>query len=309
MGVTLINLATQATYGFIEGIILGAVAAGLTLIWGIMKVVNLAHGYLAVVGAYIVAILSLHGFGVAALSASPIILFIIGLGLGAVFYYATLHLTVGKAETMTLKVEMSSLLSTFGFGLIIYGAIFLGSGKGLFPLYASVNGWTVTVGGKTYFSVGGIAIQYKWLIPLAYALVMIVLSELFLRKTLWGIRMRAVAQDSRAVALTGSNPISVKLLTTIISVALATMSGAVYALYISAGINPALEGVLAPLSFVIVVLGGLGSIIGTLVGGIIIGLTKGIVYALTGSQTVSLSVAFIILIIVLLLRPKGLFGR
>ncbi len=309
MMVTLGNLAAQTLYGFLQGIILGAVAAGLTLIWGIMKVVNLAHGHLAVLGAFLAVIVSMHYASTGMIALSPIIAFLVGLGVGLIFYYASLHLIVGKAETMTLKVEMGSLLSTFGFGLGIYGFLFLASSWGWFPQYANVRHWSISVGGTTYFAIGSIAIQYKWLVPLAYALVMITAAELFLRKTLWGIKMRAVAQDSRALALTGEDPVRVKLLTSIISVGLAMMGGAIYALYNSSGINPDLESLLAPLSFVIVVLGGLGSIIGTLIGGIIIGITSGIVFAFTGSQTVSLSVAFIILVIVLLVKPKGLFGR
>ena len=296
-------------YGLIYGAILGAVASGLTLIWGVMKVVNLAHGHLAVLGAFLAVIFYKYTPITIDPSLSPIIAFIIGALFGIFFYYTSLHVIVGKAETMTLKVEMSSLLSTFGFGVALYGLLYYGSAQGWYLQFEGLTGWTIQIGGKPYFEILGVSIQYSWLVGLLYAIVLIALVELFLRKTVWGLAIRAVAQDSRAVALTGYDPVKVKLLTTVLSTAMALSAGAIFTLYIQNGINPDLEHFLAPLSFVIVVLGGLGSVIGTFIGGLIIGLAYGITMALTGTQAIALSVSFVILVVILLVKPQGLFGR
>lgn len=302
------SLVTNILNGLITGAILGAVASGLTLIWGVMKVVNLAHGHLAVLGAFLAIILYKYTVGLNPLLA-PFAVFIIGIIIGAIFYYTSLHIIVGKAETMTLKVEMNSLLSTFGFGIAIYGLLSYAIGRGWIAQYEGFTGWALKVSGKTYVTILGTNIIYAKLYAVLISVLLIIAVEVFLRKTIWGLTIRAVAQDSRAVALTGYNPVTVKLVTTLLSTAMALMGGALYAIFVGSGINPDLEHVLAPLSFVIVVLGGLGSVLGTFIGGLIIGVTNGIVYALTGETAIGLATSFVILILLLLWKPTGLFGR
>ncbi len=307
--VTAASLISNSIYGLLYGAVLGAIASGLTLIWGVMKVVNLSHGHLAVLGAFLAVIFYKYvGYHVDPLL-SPILAFVIGIVIGFIFYFTSLHVIVGKAETMTLKVEMSSLMSTFGFGIALYGLLYFASSRGWILQFEGLTGWRLEIGGNTSLTIAGTSIEYSKLYAVLVSIVMIILVELFLRKTVWGLMIRAVAQDARAVALTGYNPVRVKLVTTVLSTAMALAAGAAFALYVSSGINPDLEHILAPLSFVIVVLGGLGSIIGTFIGGLIIGLAYGIAFALTGETAVSLSVSFIILLILLLWKPEGLFGR
>jgi len=302
------SIVSNSINGIIYGAILGAVAAGLTLIWGVMKVVNLAHGHLAVLGAFLAVVFYKYTWHINPL-VTPFVAFIVGLAVGAFFYFASLHAIVGKAESMTLKVEMSSLMSTFGFGIAIYGLLYYASGRGWILQFEGFTGWNLAIGGKTYIDILGTNIIISKIYAITISILMIILVELFMRKTIWGLTIRAVAQDSRAVALAGYNPVKIKLLTTILSTAMALMSGALYAIYVKSGINPDLEHILAPMSFVIVVLGGLGSIIGTFIGGILIGLAYGITYAITSSTAIALSLSFVVLIVLLLVKPTGLFGR
>ncbi len=306
--VTAQSLLANTINGLIYGSLLGAVAVGLTLIWGVMKVVNLSHGYLVVLGMLVTVVFYKYIAHVNPLW-SPLLAFVLGAGFGALFYYASLHFIVGKAETMNLKIEMSSLLSTFGFGIAIYGFLNYASSMHWILKPEGLGQWVLKIGGSSSAKILGTPVEYSKIYAATLGLVLVVLLELFLRRTIWGLTIRAVAQDSRAVALTGYDPVFVKFLTTVLSTAAAFTAGALYAVYIRSGIDPDLEHIIAPLSFVVVVLGGLGSILGTYIGGIVIGLAYYITFALTGHSEISLSVAFAILLVILLVRPKGLFGR
>ena len=193
--------------------------------------------------------------------------------------------------------------------ILILGIITFAVNRGWILSNEGLSGWTLSINGKTYINIAGTHLEYTKLFGAGLGVAVVLVTELFLRKTVWGLAIRAVAEDARAVALTGYDPVRIKLLTTVISTAMALVTGALYAIYLSSGISTGLESQIAPLSFVIVVLGGLGSLIGTLIGGLIIGLTYNITLALTGHSEISLSVAFAILLIILVVRPKGLFGR
>ena len=301
-------IVSNTLSGIVYGLMLGALASGLTLIWGVMKVVNLSHGYLVIIGMLTSVIFYKYVLNVSP-TVSPALAFVLGALVGIAFYYSSLHLIIGKAETMTLKIEMSSLMSTFGFGILILGIITFAVNRGWILSNEGLSGWTLSIHGKTYLEIAGTHLEYTKLLGAGLGVVLVLATELFLRKTVWGLAIRAVAEDSRAVALTGYDPVKVKLLTTILSTIMALIAGALYAIYLTSGISVGLESQIAPLSFVIVVLGGLGSLIGTLIGGLIIGLTYNITLALTGHSEISLSVAFAILLIILIVRPKGLFGR
>ncbi|MEB3773909.1 MAG: branched-chain amino acid ABC transporter permease [Desulfurococcales archaeon] len=300
------ELGANIVYGVLYGSVLGVIAAGLTIIWGVMKVVNLSHGYWVVVGAYLAVVLYKYMTPRIDPLLSPFIGFIAGAILGGFFYYAALHLVVGKAETMTLKAEMSSLLSTFGFGIALYGFMFFLIGRGYIGQFESID-WTL--GDPPSLEVLGVTVRKAQLAAFGLATLFIILTDLFLKRTILGIAISAVAQDSRAVSLVGIDPIRIKLVTTIISTGLALLAGAIYTIAYPTGINPDLEGKLAPLSFVIVVLGGLGSVVGSYIAGIIIGLTYMITFGLTDSDPIALAITFIMLIIVLVVKPTGLFGR
>ncbi|MEB3780091.1 MAG: branched-chain amino acid ABC transporter permease [Desulfurococcales archaeon] len=293
-------------YGVLYGSVLGIVASGLSIIWGVMKVVNLSHGYWAVVGAYTTVVLYKYIQPSIDPLLSPYIAFLLGAVFGGFFYYAALHLVIGKVETMTLKAEMSSLLSTFGFGIAIYGFLFFLIGRGYIGQFESID-WTL--GNPPSLEISGIAVRKAQLAAAGMATLIIVLVDLFLKRTTLGMAISAVAQDSRAVSLVGIDPVRVKLATAVISTGLALMAGALFTVAYPSGINPDLEAKLAPLSFVIVVLGGLGSVIGSYIGGIIIGLTYMLTFGITGSDPLALAVTFIMLIVVLVVKPTGLFGR
>ncbi len=298
--------------GLLYGSVLGAVAVGLTLIWGVMKVVNLAHGHLVVLGGMFAAFLMLTR------GLDPILLFVAFIGFGAamgvVLYYAAIHKIIGKIDVITLKEEMATLMSTFGFGIILFGAHYvLGSEVTTYSTEPSIS-YSISIMGKTAIDLGVSLIPLKRILVAGLAFVLSLASYMLIQRTTLGLTIRAVAQDARALALVGINPVLIKLLTTVVSTALAVASGVLYLLYMGS-ISPTAEYIVAPLSFVIVVLGGLGNIIGTYIGGVILGIVYMEVLYNTQfifgqqQQSIAFVVAFAILVIMLIVRPQGLFGK
>jgi len=303
----LATFVISIVHGLLWGVVLGAVSAGLTLIWGVMKVVNVAHGEVALLGSYL--IVGLY----CALGLSPYIALIIalasGLAVGIAMYWGMLHKLVGKVEVMTLRVEMSTLLIMFAFSVAITNSYyyFIGSepkGLGLWHF-----------GPKSNINIGYLVIRTNSILACILAVALVAVLHLLLAKTTLGKAIRAVMQDAQAASLVGINPVKIKMQTTMISIAVTMLSGFLILLH-ETSIIPGTAALYTPLSFVIVVLGGLGNIMGSFVGGLIIGLVYGLskaviasVFNPLASAPLALSIAFIILVLTLLFKPEGLFGR
>lgn len=316
----LIRLAAQGfVAGLLYGSVIGVVAVGLTLIWGVMKVVNLAHGHLVVLGGMVAAFIFVTS------GINPYIIFILFLGfgglMGLILYYTAIHKIIGQVDIITLKEEMATLMTTFGFGITLFGLHYvLNNFYRAYSTEPSLS-WKASIAGHSVVNIQSLSIgDYPFTISVTQitvaivALILALATHLLINKTRLGLTIRAVAQDSRALALTGVNPVLIKLATTVISGSIAVSAGVLYLIY-TGSITPTTEWILAPLSFVIVVLGGLGSIMGTYIGGVILGLVYQIIVyssqAFFGQpqQALALATAFAILIIMLLVKPQGLFGR
>ncbi len=293
-------------HGLLWGVILGAASTGLTLLWGVMKVVNVAHGEIILLGSYLVIILYSLGL-------SPYIgLFsslVTGLIIGLAIYWVLLHKLVGKIEVMTLKTEMSTLLIMFALSIAVSNSYyyFIGSepkGLGLWHFGPTSN-----------VKASSVVVRTNSILAAFLALILVAVLHLILTKTTLGRAIRAVMQDAQAASLVGINPVKIKMLTTVIAISVTMFSGFLVVLYETA-ITPMTALIYTPMAFVIVVLGGLGSVVGSLIGGIIIGLVYGLskaviasVFNPLASAPLALSAAFILLILVLLFKPEGLFGR
>ncbi len=301
------ELAAALVYGFVQGSLLGAVAAGLSLIWGVMKIVNLAHGELVVLGAYL-AILFSRVWGVDP-TLSPLLDFIVGGVLGLAIFYLILFKLVGRAETITLREEMATLLAMFGLSIFLFKLFYIWTDVDPhLELYETVPSTGVLAGARS-INILGVTVEVSKLYVLVAAYAAVFLVHLFLTRTVTGLAIRAVTQDAVAVALVGINPVQVRAVATLVGIGLTVFSGGLVALYHGSGISPELAPIYAPLSFVIVVLGTPGNLWGAMAAGIIIGEAYNIVYAVTGSLSLGLFSAFAILVAALALRPEGLFAR
>jgi len=278
--------------GLLIGGIYGLAALGLSLIWGVMKVVNLAHGTFIMIGAYM-------GYGMYhLLGLHPLLAIVVALVVGAIsgaLMYRYFINRIIEAATSEIEMEMMCLLFTFGISIILYGG--------------ALNIWGSDLRGvptlmPTLF-IGNITIPSSRLIAFLSAFALGVILYLFLKKTYIGKAIRAVTQNRTFVMLNGIDPIKIFQVSFGIGLIYALMSGVVISLAYPVtpimGVNYLLK------SFTVVVLGGLGNPIGAFLGGLILGLAESFT-SLFATYAISPAIAFISLILILIFKPGGILG-
>jgi branched-subunit amino acid ABC-type transport system permease component len=275
----------------IDGVLIGAVyglaAMGLSLIWGVMDVINLTHGAVIALGMFGMYIL-FTAFPVNAyLLLLPIIM--AGLALGILIYWIAVHWVIGRSQ-------LSSLLSTFAVNMMIIGigtAIWSTS-----PYNVNFTLRGITAGAYTFTGNH---------IAAAVAAVVIALAlELFLYRTRPGKAIRAVSDNREAAELMGISSTMVLSLAFAIGIALAAASGALvstlFPFTILSGAGYQMK------SFVVTVLAGLGKPFGALVAGVLLGLLEGAVTPFIAVSWIPL-IEFGLFVIVLVAFPRGIFSR
>ncbi|MBO8182990.1 MAG: branched-chain amino acid ABC transporter permease [Archaeoglobus sp.] len=272
--------------GLLLGLVYGLAAIGLNLIWGVMKVINLSHGAFIALGMFSIWILY-TSFGIFPYIG---IIMILGLGLvlGIITYFGALHRVIDAPE-------LSTLLATFSVSLIIIGF-------GTFIFKTNPKALDFSLGG---IEAGSIVILGTKVATGVISIIFTVLLYAFLYKTRPGKAIRAVSMNRTAAELMGINSSLILALSFGIGIALAMVAGAliatIFPFTILSGGGYELK------SFVICVLGGLGSPIGALVGGITLGLIESVVTL--GIQTSFVPVLeFALLVAILVLKPSGLLG-
>ena len=285
MGAAVDQLLIQTINGIVTGMILALVSSGLTLIFGIMDVVNFAHGELFMLGAYVGAVtLALTGnFWLALISA----IVVIGL-LGAAIYLVTLRPLLGRDP-------LTTILATFGVSLVLQN-------YALWQFGAVSRKITEPIGG--HFEL--FYLDYPW-----YRVAVALLSAtiigglwLFLKFSKWGIWIRATTQD-RMMAQAMGIPVP-WVLTGVFAIGsgMAAASGVLFAPF--AGVNSTMGINWILRAFIVVVVGGMGSLGGSIAAAIFISLLEA--YAsLWVSPSQAVIVSFVVLIVTLLFRPTGLF--
>jgi branched-subunit amino acid ABC-type transport system permease component len=279
--------ANAVADGLLLGVIYAVAAMGLTLIFGVMRVVNLAHGALITAGMFATFVFSIE-LGVpvyisAALAA------IGGFVLGVVIYWLAVHRLLGKPE-------LTTLLATFAVNIML-----IGIGTAIFS--TTPRNIEVDIGSLEPFSV---RLQGPKLIAAAIALGMIGALYVFLYRTTPGKKIQAVADNRSAAELVGIP--SARMLAQAFGVGTLLAAGAGALIATLFPFTVLRGGVYELKSFVIVVLGGLGNVTGALVGGLILGLIEGIV-PLFWAATWTPVIEFGLFVLVLLLRPQGLLAR
>lgn len=275
----------------VNGLLVGGVyaiaALGLGLVWGVMSVVNVAHGDLLIFLAYMTWIM------VAVQHLSPFVALVLllpaGFLAGMLLYRLVVRHVVGRTD-----VEFMSLVLFFGLSAIVYGFSAYQWGADLrsmpvpLPTFR-VLGVVVPGTRVAAFLIGaGLVLALRW----------------FLRRTYWGKAIRAVAQSRTAARALGIDPDQVSAVAFGIGLAYAGVAGALIAM--TSPLSPSLGVAFAGRSFAVVVLGGLGNPIGTLVAGLTLGLVESL-STLWMTFALSPAVAFVLLIVVLIVRPTGLF--
>ena len=247
----------------LQGIFLGAfyavLACGLSLMFGVMRIINLAHGDVAVLGAYLVLVI-VQGTGL-----SPLLAFVIALPAMIALGYV-LQLTVLQRA---LKAGiLTPLLATFGLSIVIQNLLLLKFSPDVHSLGASAGALTT----ESWNLFGSISISALGLVVLAVAAVVFTALHLFLSRTRPGWRMRATAEDPDAAELIGIDSRHVYARATAIAVAIAGLGGLFLA--IRSVFDPVSGPTQLIFAFEAVVIGGMGSLWGTLLGGLALGVAQ-----------------------------------
>jgi branched-subunit amino acid ABC-type transport system permease component len=272
--------------GVLVGLVYGLAAMGLTLIWGVMDVINLTHGTMIVAGMFALYLLT-SSLGLSPYLALPIVL-VGGLLVGVLLYWVAIHRMVGRPPLM-------SLLSTFSVNLMLIGIGTAVWGTALFNVDVSVPG----------FSIGRYTFPGAHIVAAVLAAIIAAGLYLFLHRTRLGKAVRAVANNREAAELVGIPTTRVLALTVGCGVAIAGVSGMLIATLfpftVLSGDGYQLK------SFVVTVLGGFGNPVGALLGGVALGLLEG---AVTPFVPVSwtLVIEFVLFVLVLIAFPGGLFA-
>ncbi len=280
----------------IQGILIGGLyalfACGLSLMFGVMKVVNLAHGDLAVIGGYIAV-------GVIAVTHIPVLWsFVIVVPLMAVLGYV-LQRTVIQASLD--RSILTTLLVTFGLSVVIENALLQ---------FASANSHSLGVDNAiitSSFSIGSqITIAYLLLLIFVVAVVVLLGLQYFLSRSRYGRLIRAVADDKEAAQLSGIDYRHVFGIAAAIAFGTVALAGIAYGMYSQFSPTTGTDTILL-FAFAAVVIGGLGSLWGTLLGGVILGVAQAIGAQISGSD--EFLAGYIVFLAVLVLRPQGLIAR
>jgi branched-chain amino acid transport system permease protein len=278
-----------AVYGVLQGGLYALIAVGFSLVWGVMHVVNVAHGAFVIAGAYVAWSVS------AGLGFNPFVGMIVAAAVLFAFGYVVqrgvINLVVNAPIWMTL-------LLTFGLELLIVnGLIIVYSGD-----FRSIRTDFAAQG----LSIGEVRIPYGRLVGFGLALSLTFLLATFLDRTRTGRAIKATGMDRATARLMGIDVRHVYALTVGIAAALAAIAGSMVGLV--GTFSPAGAGSFTLRSFVIAVLGGLGNMWGALAGGLLLGVAESL-----GGQYVSgtlvNAIGFAVLVLVLIVRPSGLLGR
>ena len=279
----------------VAGVLLGgfyaAVSLGISVTFGLLDVVNIAHPVFVILGSYAAYTMNTSfGFDpiLGGLIFTPVFYVI-----GAVVYriYYTSFEKKGEAS-------LRGLVFFFGLLFIIEVSLLLTYGVDYRLVEASYIGQSIHI--------GEIGIALRLFVPCVVGTVMTLALSLFLSKTFYGKAIMGVSQDSLALRLMGADPVKIKTIAFGLGIATASLAGAL--LITIAPVEPSIGRQYIGRVFAITVLGGMGSMSGTLVASMILGVAESLMSTFSGPSW-SLAVSFGILLLVLAVRPAGLFGR
>ncbi|MDH3691187.1 MAG: branched-chain amino acid ABC transporter permease [Gammaproteobacteria bacterium] len=280
---------TQMTLtGVNLGLMYALIAIGLTLIFGVMRIIQYAHGELFMLGAYVLY----YWFGVLGwpywlgVAASAVVIFVFGAIL-QLLLFRPLH---GKNILYSLAVSMGLIFIISSGGLLGFGTVV----KGI----PSVISGGVMVFGAFY--------TYERMVISIFSAVLLLSLWFFLQKTTMGMAMRAVSEDPEVSALQGINTRRIHWVAFGLGSAMAAVAGCLMGTLLS--IVPTMGFAATIKAFMIVIMGGLGSVLGALIGGLILGFIDSFVTTLI-SADIAYIMGFVVIFVILVFKPAGLFGQ
>lgn len=283
------ELTLQALFsGLLAGGYYATVALGLALVFGTMRVINLAHGELVLLAAYI-AYAAESGYGLNPVMAIPFALVIVCAASAGVY---------GLLSRIEVDREINSLILTFGLGIILTNLILMAWAA---DIHSTADAWFLdsVVIGDTLFA------MRSELVFFVGGLVLLAAVHWWLGHSWQGRAVRALASNRNAAKLMGVDPKRTEILSFLVAGLLATFAG--IAIYTGKTIFPALGHLMTVKAFVITVLAGMGSIPGVLIGAVMIGVIEALTVTFLAASLQELA-AMVLFLVVLFVSPSGLFG-
>jgi branched-chain amino acid transport system permease protein len=279
------------TSGVLLGGLYGLIALGMTLIFGVMRIINLAHGEFLMVGMYVSYVLFTK-FGVdpyLSIVVSVPLLFVIGI---AIQRFLLMPLIKAKAP------GENQILMTAGIGLVLTNAALMIFSPNYFTVLTTYSNATVSIGKIS------VSLPLLWDFLICFGITGIL--YLFIMKTDTGCSIRAVAQNIDSARLMGINTDRIMIITFGVGAALVGAAGTLFMPIFY--VFPAIGELFTLKAFIVTVLGGMGSALGALVGGVTLGVVEQM-----GASYISMALkdvlGFVIFVLVLIFRPSGLVGK
>ncbi len=285
----LADLSTPIVMGVLLGGLYGLIALGLSLVFGVMKLINVAHGDLVVIGSYF-AYAVMTSLGI-----DPILSLVMGMPLLFIIGFGIQKYLMRRAFGISMEAP---LIIAFGISLVLQNfaqIMWTPLSRGLTTPYALES-----------FDLGFVFVPLVYLLDFIAALVVMLALREFMRRTYLGKAINAAAQNRRAAQLMGVNTERVYAFAFGIAMATAAIAGVFLGLTFP--FTPTSGVSFLIIAFGVVIVGGLGSMMGTFIGGLILGLAQTLGGYFFGAATQML-VAYVIVLIVLAVRPRGIFGR
>lgn len=281
----------QVVYGgLLFGSVYGLMALGLTLIWGSLRLLNLAHGALYLVGGYVAWVL-INQLQLPIFLSFPLAM------LGAAAVGAVLQLTLIDPLLGDPGWDYASIMTTVGASIVIESGALLLFGPRVKQVPAALSG---------QFKIGAVLMNYQALVVIGVSVFSLVAMNYFLNNSRYGMAIRAVSQNMDAAQLMGIPTRTVFLIVMCISAALAGLAGvllsSIFYLSPTSGFVPMIK------ALVVTIFGGLGSVKGTIWAAYIIGILEATVQVYLGASW-ALPGLFLFIIAVLIVRPHGLYGQ
>ena len=282
------ELITAVLHGLGIGGLFAVIALGLSLVFGVMRLINLAHGELIVLGAYLAySVTQLTGI-------DPLLSILIVAPAVAILAYPLQRW--GLTPVMSKGAE-APLLITFGVSVVLQNLFILAYTPDVRSLNASYA--------QANFALGDVTIPVVYVITLSAGISLLALTHLVVTRTGFGRRLRASAEDPSAAGMMGVNVQRMYAATFAMAAGSAAIAGVLVALAFS--FAPSTGTAYLITGFAVVVLGGIGSIKGTLVGGLLLGIIESVGAAFVGDGW-RVFIGALVVLIVLSIRPQGLFG-
>jgi branched-chain amino acid transport system permease protein len=282
-------IVQQVFNGLTLGSLYGLVAAGLALIFGVMELVNFAHGEFFMVGAFVFyllfVVLHVPYFAAVLLGAATMVV------VGAAFHRAVLRPIIDRTWQVHLVATLAASIVLTNVAIQVFGTT---------PVNAPTDY------SRAVIVFGVLRLTQQRVIVLVVALVVFVGLHLFIRRTKWGKAMRALSQNREACQVVGINVAHVSLLAFAIGTGLAGLAaGLVSPLY---NIYPSMGTLLTLKAFAVIIMGGFGNVNGAIYAAFLLGLVESFAAGYLSSEYTD-AIAFGVMILVLLVRPNGLFGH